>query len=315
MKPALARICILLLASTSKEALFAQHTERPANTPARSSLICDTALAETDARGPELSRLSAASVKQKRTVIDCALQYRHEGEYEHALALLLRANRLLAGDPELLRDTALLEDEMHLYQDADVAIAAALKLSPDDPTGLYTQARIKMDLQQVTPAEAAMKQYLGLRPNDASAYYGLGRMYRAEFRNEEAIAAFRQSLALAPHQAESNFQLGELAEKNNDVDQANRFFDAALQVDPRHAGALTGKAILAYRQKDYARAEQLLLNAEQSAPGYDIAHYYAGLVLARLGLQAESEAELKLAVKLAEDAKKLSNLHLAAPSQ
>ena len=191
MKPTFARVCILLLASTSKEALFAQHTEGPAITSARSSLICDTALSETEAREPELSRLSAASVKQKRTVIDCALQYRREGEYEHALALLLRANRLLAGDPELLRDTALLEDEMHLYHDADVAIAAALKLSPDDPTDLYTQARIKMDLQQVTTDEEAKKRYLRFRPKDASANYGLGRA--SERRGHRSLPAISRA--------------------------------------------------------------------------------------------------------------------------
>ena len=236
--------------------------------------------------------------QEKLLAIAGALAYRRNRELEHALSLLLRATEHVPNDPELLLDLALLEDEMHLYRDADASAAAALKIDPAEPRAMYAVARIKMDLQQIPAAEQEMKAYLELRPEDASAHYGLGRMYRSELRNDEASAEFLRSLSLQPHQAESNYQLGEIALEKQDLPGAEQFYDHALAVDPAHAGALAGKAIILYRRKEDGAADTLLLASERSAPDFEVAHRYRGLVLARLGRKQESEAEFALASKL-----------------
>ena len=252
-----------------------------------------------------------ARTQEKRVAIEGALAYRRAREYEHALALLLRAKKHVPGDAELLLDIALLEDEMHLYLDADAAATEARELSPERADILYAQARIKMDLQHAPAAEEAMAQYLKLQPQDASAHYGMGRLYRSELRNDEAAAEFTRSLTLQPRQAESNYQMGELASERGDEGQAAEFYERALAVDPTHAGALTGKAILAYHAKDYVSAESLLRSAEKSAPDFDKAHSSRALVLARLGRKQESKDELAIAVKLQAEKTKNKGLRLA----
>jgi Tfp pilus assembly protein PilF len=56
--------------------------------------------------------------------------------------------------------------------------------------------------------------------------------------------------------------------------------------------------IIAFRSKDYVQAEQYLAGAEKTAPGYQPAHYYRGLTLARLGQKDESQRELQTAAEL-----------------
>ncbi len=241
---------------------------------------------------------AAARAEEARVAIQGAIVLRGGHEYEHALSLLLRARQHVPRSAELLLDLALLEDEMHLYADADDAAAAALQLAPDDPGAIYTEARIKMDLQQMAAAETAMRHYLTLRPGDASAHYGMGRIYRSEARNDEAQAEFQRSLASQPKQAESNYQLGELALERGDRAAAAQCYDRALAIDPRHAGALTGKAMLAYREAKYEDADTLLKAAEAAAPGFDKAHYARGLVLGKLGRKEEAEQEFAEALRL-----------------
>ena len=261
----------------------------------------ESAMTSAESQMGHAGQEAVARQREKTIAIEGALAYRRTGQYEHALALLLRAKRHLPADAELLLDLALLEDEMHLYVDADTAVSTAHSLSPADPKILYATARIKMDLQQIPEAEQAISAYLAVHPEDASAHYGLGRMYRIELRNDEASKEFALSLAIQPKQAESNYQLAEIALEQADSSGADKLYAEALSIDPSHAGALTGKAMLAYRRKDYASAYTLLSSAEKSAPTFAKAHYYRGLVLLQMGRKSESDAELALASKLGAD--------------
>jgi Flp pilus assembly protein TadD len=56
--------------------------------------------------------------------------------------------------------------------------------------------------------------------------------------------------------------------------------------------------VLAFRAKEYAKAEQYLAAAEKTAPEYGPAHYYRGLALARMGRKDEADTELRTATEL-----------------
>ena len=95
--------------------------------------------------------------------------------------------------------------------------------------------------------------------------------------------------------------------------EARRFFDAALTVDPRHGGALTGKAVLLFHEGDLAGADKLLSEAVAIAPSFQTAHYYRGLVLAKLGKAEESKQELATAAQLQAATDKLRGYRLTEP--
>jgi len=233
-----------------------------------------------------------------------ALQARKEGHMNDALATLMHAQQLAPNNPRLLFDLGIQEDDMHLYQDADRSLAAAELLNPNDPNVIYAVARVKMDLGQLSAAEPKMLAYLKLHPDDASAHYGLGRIYQLGLQFDKARAEFQHSIDLQPVQTEAWYQLGDIALGQGDFAQAIQAFSKTLARDPKHGGALAGTGHAYFRQKQYAQAEVFLERAVAAAPEYQTGHYYLGLTLARLGRKEDSERELALATKLADEARK-----------
>lgn len=230
-----------------------------------------------------------------------ALQQRAAGHLVDALQALLRGERYVPNRARLYYDQGILEDEMHLYPQALKALDTAQQLHMQDPMLLYATARVYLDQGQLEPAAAKMSAYLELRPNDASAHYGLGRIYQLGLQFAKAQAEFEESLRLDPHQTESWFQLGDVELKQNHLDAALTDFQQTLARNPNHGGALTESGQVLYRQKKYQKALPLLEKAVAAAPGFQPAHYYLGLTLARLGRSADAEKELATAVKLANE--------------
>lgn len=241
-----------------------------------------------------------------KTAISAALKARSAGQNEEALTFLLRAKYWVPDDPELLLDTGIQEESMQLYKDADAALADAQGLRPGDLKTLYAIARVKMDLGQTQASEQAWRSYLDQKPEDASAHYGYGTLLQMLQRSDEARAQFLRSIELSPQQSESYYRLGELARDAGNASQAKINYEQALSHNPLHAGALTGLAILAYQAHQYQIAEGELEKAISASPDFQTARYYHGLTLAKLGRKDESQSELDLALKMAneQDARK-----------
>ena len=193
---------------------------------------------------------------------------------------------------------------MHLYQDADRTLAVLEQLQPGNPQVAYAVAHVKLDLGQLAAAEEKMLVYLKSQPNDASAHYGLGRVYQLELDTEKARAEFQRSVELQPVQTEAYYQLGDIALGQENPTEAIADFAKTLARDPKHGGALAGTGQAYFKEKQFAQAEAFLRQAVAAAPEYEKSHYYLGLTLARLGQKEDSEHELALATKLADEANK-----------
>jgi tetratricopeptide (TPR) repeat protein len=230
-----------------------------------------------------------------------ALDARAAGHMDEALKDLLQAQKLAPENPRLLYDLGILEDEMRLYIDADKTLAHLEQIVPDDPKIEYAVARVKLDLGQLDAAEAKMQAYLRVHPEDATAHYGLGRIYRLKAELDQARAEFQRSIELRPQQTEAYYQLGDVDLQQGDFAGALANFGKTLERNPRHGGALAGTGIAYFKQKQYDKAEEALEKAVSAAPDYQPGHYYLGLTLARLGKKEESERELALATKLADE--------------
>lgn len=245
-----------------------------------------------------------------------ALDARREGRMNDALTYLVRAQQFVPKNAHLQFDLGILEDEMHLYQDADRALAVAEQLNPGDAQVMYAVGRVKLDLGQLPDAEERLLAYLRIEPNDASAHYGLGRVYQLGLQFDKARKEFQRCVDLQPVQTEAYYQLGDITLGQGRFDEAIADFGKTLARDPKHGGALAGTGEAYFKQKQYAQAEEFLERAVAAAPEYQKGHYYLGLALARLGRKEDSERELALATKLADEANKKAHvgIQLSAPN-
>lgn len=244
-----------------------------------------------------------------------ALKARATGDRDSALAILLRAQTFAPESTRLLYDLGVLEDEMHLYHDADKTLSRAEELGANDLNLLYAAGRVKLDLGQLNAAEEKMIAYLRQKPEDASAHYAMGRIYHQGLRFVEAIAEFQRSIELQPRQTESYYQLGETQLEQGDYAQAIKNFSITLQRDPKHAGALVGTGMAYFKQKQYSLAAEPLQKAVAIEPEYQPGHYYLGLTLDRLGNKQESTKELSEAARLAkiDSSKSMQQLRIITP--
>ncbi len=230
-----------------------------------------------------------------------ALAARSAKDMNSAIGELLRAQKFAPENERLLYDLGVLEDEIGLFHDADTTVAHLRLLTPGDSKAEYLLARVKLDLGQLDAAEPAMREYLKTQPDDATAHYGLGRILQMRDDTEGASAEFHKSLDLHPEQTESWYQLADMAQQGGHYADAIADAGKVLARNPQHGGALTVTGIAEFRQKQYGEAAGVLQQAVAAAPEYQPAHYYLGLALGRLGRKTESDKELALAAKMADE--------------
>ena len=314
------RLALFLVAASPLAAQTAQGSQTQTSTPETNGSHLLTSGKVSEARVAFESVLNAdpANRVAQEGEVDAsermALDARAKGQMNDALNCLLHAQQFVPRNARLLFDLGIQEDDMHLYQDADRSLAAAELLNPGDPNLIYAVARVKMDLGQLSTAEEKMQAYLKVRPNDASAHYGLARVYQLGMQMDKARTEFQASIDLQPVQTEAYYQLGDIALGQGDFSAAIANFSKTLARDPKHGGALAGTGQAYFKQKQYAQAEDFLERAVAAAPEYQAGHYYLGLTLARLGRREDSERELALATKLANEAGKNARNIQSSPS-
>jgi tetratricopeptide (TPR) repeat protein len=120
-------------------------------------------------------------------------------------------------------------------------------------------------------------------------------------RVPEARQQFEQSIRLAPEQSESYYRLGLIELNERDLDEAGTNFRQVLTHDSKHAGALSALGRVAFEQKRYSDAIDLLQRAIASDESLREAHYYLGLTLVRVGRKEEADSQLRIATRLEHD--------------
>jgi tetratricopeptide (TPR) repeat protein len=222
-------------------------------------------------------------------------------DLEKALALLIEARKLNPDEPDVQYDLGMVALRMSLFPDAIDAFHQALKLRPDASPALYGLGRAQMGVAKFSDAQQSFEHYVQLRPADASGHYALGFTLEALQRSSEARAEYDKSIALQPQQTESYFHLGSMALDAGNLGAAQENFERVLKRAPQHAGALTGMGRLKMQEKKYSEAADLLAKAIATQPRLREAHYYLGLVDARLGRKEDSEKELQIASQIEHD--------------
>jgi Flp pilus assembly protein TadD len=222
----------------------------------------------------------------------------HDNQKEKSLSLLLKARQLNPRDADIAYEFGMVALRMSLYLDAERAFREVLEVRKEDPDALYAQARANMGLGQFAEATQMFQKYVRIKPADPSGHYGLGLALAATQKTDGARAEFERSAALQPQQTEAYVQLGKLDLQQGAPEKAATLFTKVLKRDADHQGALTGMGRVEFTRKHFEAARDFLKHALQTDPPSREAHYYLGLVYARLGQANESADELAIASKL-----------------
>jgi len=220
------------------------------------------------------------------------------GDSEKALSLLIDARKINPNNADVLFDFGMVALRMSLFPDAVQAFQETLNLRKDDGRALYGLGRAQMGLDKYQEAHDAFVRYVQLHPQDASGHYALGMTLQALQRSNEARSEYEKSIQLKPDQTECYFELGLLDIDAGDLKSASDRFRLVLKQDPHHGGALTGAGRVAFQQKAYSNAAELLQSAVAADTAMREAHYYLGLTFSRLGRKEDSEKELQIASQL-----------------
>ncbi|HZP00305.1 MAG TPA: tetratricopeptide repeat protein [Terriglobia bacterium] len=217
---------------------------------------------------------------------------------EKALASLLQARKLNPDDPDLQYELGMVALRMSLFTDSAEAFQNVLAKRPDDSLALYGLGRAQIEAGKFPEAKESFTRYVHDHSEDPSGHYALGLVLEVLQEDREAQSHFERSIALRPAQTESYFRLGVIELDHEQWDGAKKNFRIVLDRDNNHAGALAGLGRIAYQEKSYPEAADLLQRAVASDPTLREAHYFLGLAYARIGRKQESERELQIATRL-----------------
>lgn len=219
-----------------------------------------------------------------------------DGDWQRAIYLFERAQKLAPPRPQLLRDLA--AAQLHAYKPQD-ALASAERLqgiAPDESytwyylalayAGLHQDEKARAFAERVVAvhpedremnltlansailahAWAAARKYVQVclerNPADPGALYYLGVVQRDEGNVAAAIASLKESVAGNPNNEDTQELLGALCLQSGDLSCAHTAFEAAVRLAPKraHNHYQLALACQRLRLKEEARKEMELYN-------------------------------------------------------
>jgi len=223
------------------------------------------------------------------------------GDSGSSLALLREARNYAPDNPDVQFEFGAMALQLSLWQDAIAAFQQTLKLRQNDAVALYSLGRAFLGEWKFEDARQQFARYVEARPDDASGHCALGMTLAALESTQEAREQFERAIVLAPEQTESYFRLGLIELNVKDLDEAATNFRIVLTRASKHAGALSALGRVAFEQKRYSDAIDLLQRAIASDDSLREAHYYLGLTFVRVGRKEEADSQLQIATRLEHD--------------
>lgn len=241
----------------------------------------------------------AAKPDDVRILRELARVARAQGEFEKALAHLLRARKLAPEAPGVLYDFGLTTLQMDLVLDALPAFERLQTLRPDEPAYIYMLAIACFRHDEKSRTEVLMRRYIKLLPTDPLGYYVLGASYYSVKRYDEARSALEKALSFKPDVG-AEYLLGMIADLTGDTAGALRRFKNILKSEPLHGSAHTAIGTIYFKQNNYALAKTELEQAVQLNDRDLSAFYQLGLVYNKLGAKDRAKQMFDRAEQLRE---------------
>jgi tetratricopeptide (TPR) repeat protein len=180
--------------------------------------------------------------------------------------------------------------EQQRFGDALESFEQAVRVAPHVDAGHYFLAKTLEQFQWNQRAEAEYRRTLELLPEFTEARQRLSVLLYERGAYQEAIQLLQESLAKNPR---DSFTLGELAINYlalDDTEKALEYLTQFEAIAPRDAWLCTQLGLVQEKRGDLAEAETRYREAIAKNAYYDLAHHRLGLLLARQGNTAASQA-------------------------
>jgi tetratricopeptide (TPR) repeat protein len=171
----------------------------------------------------------------------------------------------------------------------------------------------KIELGRRVNSDAAVmlgyyKQAIEIDPEAPEPHIGLAELHLQQHRLDEAVAEYTIYSRLNPGSASVYLGLGLVALERGDEAEAIANLDKAIVLDPRDVRPLLERGKLELRKGRYQSALSYFDRAIQLEPGEPDPHYQRSIVLARLGLNDQAQAEQARTNQLREDKEYIKTL-------
>ncbi len=166
-----------------------------------------------------------------------------------------------------------------------------------DEEVFWQMGRCYQSLGLQAEAREQFRQAIKLDPNQPEGHFYLGESYAQEERWEQALRCFERAVALDNEDADFQIALAQAAFENRLMDRAEKAFERAIHLAPNEGQLWLAFAwFLVWTEREHAAVE-LLAEAEDRAPGHELAY---GFVTLLLGLRRRQEALSRLSEALVE---------------
>ena len=223
------------------------------------------------------------------------------GNYEKALAFLIRAKLQAPDDPDVLFAFGTVALRMELLQDGTNALERARELRPDHKSTRYWLGTARGANREF---DAALELYKGLLaevPHDPMLHYAVGSVHYLNVEFDAAGEYLRESCRLDPDQLMSYYFLAMIEQKQGRDAEAIESFESILERYPDHALSHEGLAVSLMKETRYGEARERFERALALNPQSARASYQLGQLLVRMGMREEAQRQLADAKSLREE--------------
>ena len=263
------------------------------------AVLGDAYLRKGDTTKAEESYLLALDAQTNTdALIGLAQLWQTKGDTKMAVAYVDRASSL-TNSPEQLYKLARVSLNLHLKDQAVVALKQAVVLRPDEPSYHFALGTAWLnqppDLQA---AEQSFQQFLKLKPDDPQGQVHLGYVLLKQKKQAEARTWLLKSIGNGVGTPEAFYYLGLISQAENQDAEAIQLFQKSVQLAPSFASAHVALGSSYLKLKDYERAQQALEAGVKLSPDDSKAHYNLAMLYARLKNPEKAQEEMRIVERL-----------------
>jgi len=226
-----------------------------------------------------------------------SVSYRESKQLDKALVAINEAIQLQLNNPNLYNVKYVVLDGLKRYEEAEVAINAAIKISPRaafyNNRGFVYYNQKKWEL-----ALADYNKAIAINPDFALAYYNRGLVYYDQKKWELALADYTKTIAINPDDAEAYNNRGLVYKNQKKWELALADYNKAIAISPDYVDAYNNRGVVYSDQKKWELALADFNKAIAINP--DLAQVYSnrGVIYYKIGDKQKAREDLQRAAQL-----------------